>query len=436
MRSNRQFTEAGAPDDFVAAVWRLALEPGETAFKLDHDRAGLMTASLARGVADALHALLRAAAAQDATRSLPTPKGRMQTALLNSFACPPNLAARHAPDEDKVRRVLRSVVHQEFDFEQQNSTNLTHALGICRSALASGDAAEAELLWGDLCEIARQLCPNEGVLTRAGLLDRLRKKFSLRALPNHEPDWLRLHDATQRKFAAIRDVIGDTLRLPRDVELRELAGDNARWIALHGESGVGKTVVAKWWGQSQPTGVRVWWLSAEALDAVSFSAFEQSLGLRNQLADLLATTPEAAAWLIVDGLDMAYEPQVFRHLSQLLRLLPDCWRVLLACQTEHWERVQNALQEANLVVGWSLIEVPPPTVPDEALARFTNLQPLLQRPRLRSLITRPKYLDSRLARRFDPASYHGNGWASPTFSPGSGRRKWRRRPTVPRAPRW
>ena len=341
VRSNRQFTEAGAPDDFVAAVWRLALAPGDTNFKIGHDQTGLMTVPLAGKVSDALHAVLRAATAQDAPRSLPTPKGKIQTALLKSFACPAELAGAHAPDADELRQVLRSTVHQEFDFERQNSASLKHALAVCRSALVSGDAGDANLLWGDLCEFARDLCPNEGVLTRVGLLDRLRSKFALRGLPNHEPDWRRLHGLTQSELDAIRDVIGDDLRLPRDAEIRKLAADNARRIVLHGETGVGKTVITKWWAQYQPAGVRLWWLNAEALGAVNFSAFEQSLGLRNSLTDLLAATPDAAAWLIVDGLDAVFEERVFRNLSQLLRALAACWRVLLPCQTEHWERVQN-----------------------------------------------------------------------------------------------
>jgi hypothetical protein len=59
IRSNRQITASGVPAHFVTAVWRLALEPGETGFRLEHDPAGLMTAPLAVGVADAMHALLR-----------------------------------------------------------------------------------------------------------------------------------------------------------------------------------------------------------------------------------------------------------------------------------------------------------------------------------------------------------------------------------------
>ena len=68
IRSNRQITASGVPGDFATAVWQLALEPGETGFRLEHDLAGLMTAPLAGGVADAMHALLRAASAQDTAR--------------------------------------------------------------------------------------------------------------------------------------------------------------------------------------------------------------------------------------------------------------------------------------------------------------------------------------------------------------------------------
>ena len=326
-------------------------------------------------------------------------------ALLKSFACPADLTTRHSPSADTLRLVLRSVVHSEFDFERQNSTSLKDALRLCRSALASGDAREAELLWAYLCELAAQLCPNEGSLTRVGLVDRLRAHFSLRALPHYEPDWSRLREATRTELASIRDTVGESLRLPRDSELAKLAGLGGRFVALHGEPGVGKTVVAKWWFEGLPASVRFWWLNAGALDTSSFAEFVQALGLRNNLPDLLGATPDAQAWLVVDGLDAAYHPRVFRNLSHLFLSLPECWHVLLTCQTEHWERIRSALEQANAVANWSLIEVSIPAISDDVLGRFKNLQPLVQRPRLRSLITRPRYLDS-LARRFEPSSFN------------------------------
>lgn len=403
IRSNRQITASGMPNDFVLAVWRLSLEPGDTGFRLEHDLAGLVTAPLAAGVEDALHTLLRAAAAQDVDRSVATPKGKIQSALLKSFECPQELAARHSPPSNALRSVLRSVIHKDFDFERQNSASRKHAINLCRSALVSGEVVEAELLWKTLFELAAQLLPNEGSLTRAGLLDRLRGSFALRALLQHLRDWETLRSLTSEELATIRDTIGDKLRLPRKGELAELAEPSLRFAVLHGDPGVGKTVVAKWWIEKQPRDARVWWLNAAALDAPTFAAFTSTLGLQHPLPELLGATPDALAWLVIDGLDASYDPRVFRHLAQLLHSLPQCWRVLLTCQTEHWDRIRNSLQKANVNSEWFLIEVSTPTIPDAQLAEFKNLEPLLQRPRLRSLITRPRYLDS-LILHFQPGS--------------------------------
>ncbi len=403
IRSNRQITAAGMPDDFVRAIWRLSLEPGETGFQLERDLAGLVTTPLGADVDYALHALLRAAAAQDVGRSVSTPKGKIQSALLKSFECPHDLAARHRPPPDAFRRVLRSVIHKDFDFERQNSASRAHAINLCRMALVSGEAAEAELLWKALFELAAQLLPNEGSLTRAGLLDRLRGTVALRALPHHARDWERLRSLTSEELATIRDTIGDKLQLPRGRELAELAEPSVRFAVVHGEPGVGKTVVAKWWLEKQPHNARVWWLNAAALDAPTFAAFTSTLGLQHPLLDLLGATPDALAWLVIDGVDASYDLRVFRHLAQLLHSLPQCWRVLLTCQTEHWDRIRNALQKANVTSEWFLIEVSTPTIPDAQLAEFKNLEPLLQRPRLRPLITRPRYLDS-LVLHFQPGS--------------------------------
>jgi hypothetical protein len=404
VRSNKQITRSGMPDDFVLAAWRLSLEPGATGFRLEHDLAGLITARLASGVEDALHTLLRAAAAQDVDRSVPTAKGKIQTALLESFECPEELAARYKPPKETLRRVLRSVVHKDFDFERQNSVSLKQGINLCRSALISGEAVQAELLWSELCGIATRLSPNEGSLTRAGLLDRLRGTFALRASPHFEPDWERLRNLTSEELATIRDAIGDEVRLPRERELTELSTPDVRFVALHGEPGVGKTVVAKWWAEKQMNTARVWWLNAGALDVVSFTAFAGTFGLQNSLADLLASTPDARAWLVVDGLDASYDSRVFRHFAQLLHALPQCWRVLVTCQTEHWERIRDLLEKANATVDWILFEVFTPAILEGVLAQFKNLEPLLRRPRLRPLITRPRYLDS-LTRHFNPRNF-------------------------------
>ena len=408
VRSNRQITSSGMPEDFVLAVWRLSLEPGATEFQVEHDLAGLITARLASSVEDALHTLLRAAEAQDVDRSIPTPKGKIQSSLLESFECPKDLAARHSPPPDTLRSVLRSVVHKDFDFERQNSASRKDAINLCRSALVTGEMAEANLLWGELCGIAVQLAPNEGSLTHGGLLDRLRGKFVLSTLPHHARDWEQLDRLTRNDLETIRDTIGDELRLPRDRELRELAEPSVRFVVLHGEPGVGKTVVAKWWIEKQEGSIRAWWLNATALDAPTFAAFASTLGLQHPLPDLLGATPDKLACLVIDGLDASYDWRVFRHLTQLLHSLPQCWRVLLTCQTEHWDRIRNSLQTANDTTQWFLIEVSTPTIPDTQLAEFKNLEPLLQRPRLRSLITRPRYLDS-LVRHFQPGTLE-NDW--------------------------
>ena len=179
-----------------------------------------------------------------------------------------------------------------------------------------------------------------------------------------------MRNLTGEELATIRDAIGDEVRLPRERELTELSTPGVRFVTLHGEPGVGKTVVAKWWAEKQMNTARVWWLNAGALDVVSFTAFAGTFGLQNPLADLLASTPDALAWLVVDGLDASYDSRVFRHLAQLLHALPQCWRVLLTCQTEHWERIRDLLEKANAPADWVSIEVFTPAISEDVLAQL------------------------------------------------------------------
>lgn len=404
VRSNRQFTQQGAPQEFVDGLWRQALVPDESGFRLERDKMGFITSPLAGRVSDALHAVLRAAGAQDELRTVPTPRGRIQTAILESFKCPATLAIGREVNLDTFRQVLRSVVHKEFDFEQQNSSSLTDSIAMCRAALAGGDAAEAGNLWEILYELASAMAPNEGAITRSSLFERLRGRFDLRALPHHEPDWRRLERLSGQEISSIRDRVGNDLILQREAELGTLTATDSRLMVLHGESGVGKTVVAKWWAESQTTAVRVWWLSADTLDDRDMVGFQQSLGLRNPLSDLLAAAPNQSGCLIFDGIDKIYKPRAFRALVQLLKWLPPSWRVLLVCQSSHWERVRHAMRTENFEAQWTPIEIGPPVISEDTWNGFSNLRPLVKRTDLRSLISRPKYLDSLLL-RFDPVTY-------------------------------
>lgn len=415
VKSNAQFTATSAPSDFVAAGWEQWLHIGSTVFDAALDFLGLVTAPLSGAAAHSVSGLTEKARANDPSlfpSRLTTPNWASadERELFASFACPASLG-QTTTDVDTAR-LLQRLRFIQRDFGAVASESQNRAFELCRRAVRSQSAADAQTLWSILREIASELRPQAGSLTLFELVDRLRARIALADYPDHGGDWATLDARSTREAGLVRASIADRVRLPRDEQvagvIQSIAGDVQ--VALLGASGVGKSALAKAaFEQRVSSGERTLWVDASSLDrAADFGAFEASLQLRHPLAKLLARETSREPVVILDGIDQLYADHSFRTVASLLRAASGGpqgarWRILAVCQSQEWPRVLEGLQRAGApTTRWRIHEA--------AALRPADLQPvrdavptlgrLLLQPQVGSLLTNLKLLDL-VVRRLD-----------------------------------
>lgn len=415
VKSNVQFTARSAPSDFVAAAWEQWLHIGSTAFDAALDFMGLMTAPLSGAAASSVSGLSEKARVNDPSlfpARLATPNWATddERSLFASFACPAALG-RATTDVDTAR-MLQRLRFLQRDFGAVASESRNGALELCRRAVRSHTAVDAQPLWDVLREVASELRPRAGSLTLSGLIDRLRTRALLAEYPDHVGDWATLDARSAREVALVRDSIAGRIRLPREVQVTEVIDSLTAdvQVALLGSSGVGKSALARAaLERRRANGQRTLWVDASALDrAADFGAFETSLQLRHPLAELLGQDTGRDPLVIIDGLDRLYSDHAFRNVASLLRVVSGerpttQWRILAVCQSQEWPRALDALERAGApATRWSTREARAPQPVDLRPVReaVPALGRLLLQPRVGTLLTNLKLLDL-VVRRLD-----------------------------------
>lgn len=407
VKSNEQFTATSAPSDFVAAAWEQWLHIGSAAFDASRDFLGLVTRPLSGAAARSVSGLSDKVCVNDAAlfpARLATPNwaNEDERALFASFACPSGLG--RVTTEVDTARFLQRLRFVQRDFGAVASESHNTAVELCRRAVRSHTAADAEGLWGALREEAAELRPRAGSLTLSELIERLRARVLLADYPDHAGDWATLDARSAREVALVRDSIGG-VHLSRVAQVKAVADalSAESTVTLLGSSGIGKSGLAKSTFEHRRTNVdRTLWIDASSLDrAADFGAFEASLQLRYPLAELLDKVTSREPLLVLDGLDRLYTDHAFRSVASLLRMVsgeaqPPRWRVLAICQSQEWSRVLEALQRAGVAAThWHSHEA--------AALQPSELQPirdavqglgrLLLEPRVGPLLTNLKLLD-------------------------------------------
>jgi len=410
IKSNVQFSEHAAPQDFVTAVWEQYLHKGSAAFNAATDYMGLITTPLPPAIKDDLDNLLAKASTND-TDLLPTryqePSWARESErkLCKSFACPDGLALPDGVREMDIGRLVARLRFLQSDFEATPSLWERDAVVSCRTALVSGNLGDAVALWESLLVLAAEYRPQSGYLTREILLDRLRIRHRFAERPDHRHDWARLAEITHQMMDQVSTTIGQIVTLDRTPEIDKLdmALEDARGVVLLSPSGIGKSAVVKLWATAHKEKyphAQVVWINAESLEQTGFHLFESPLHLTHALADLLSAVACERATLVIDGVDRVYAAAL-ANVATLIRMIDltregGPWRVILTCQTEEWPRVGGRLLQANVPVHeWLLPECLPVQLEDLApvWAAFPSAAGLVLQRRLVPLLPKLKILD-------------------------------------------
>ncbi len=369
----------------------------------------LVTGSLARDVQEAWSSLLFEALQTTPERmvvrlSEPAVDERaqssaLQRALFQSLRCPDELLSYGDADENTTIQLLCRIRLLHLDYEQTPSHDHARAVADCRSILRSGDAAEAEKLWHRLNGIADEKRPAGGSIDLPQLLAELRGEFNLRDHPDYRRDWDVLERSSRDLMTDVRTQIAGLPPLPRVADRSTIQNclDQERACLLVGESGCGKSALAKEIGQAHYP--RVVWIAENTLDYDTAAQFENGMGLSHSLVEVLTALP-VSCLVVFDGIER-YSPRALRLSSRFIQDLvadtgPQHIHILVTAQFEAADRLIRRFVEFGVPPSFhraTAIGRPPRDDVQSLVASIPELQWASLRPELRPLLTNLKILD-------------------------------------------
>lgn len=151
VKSDRQVTESGWPEDFVRDAWEQWLESPSGGFQRDRDHLVLVVGELSRDVASAWNELLREAIETDPSRLVERLltdglASRLKRVLFESLQCPLDLRVSGGTDAVAAAHLLRRLRLVHLDFRRQPSHDLNEAHRLAREVVNSGQPEDASLL--------------------------------------------------------------------------------------------------------------------------------------------------------------------------------------------------------------------------------------------------------------------------------------------------
>ena len=406
IKSYRQLTSRGFPQNFVQAAWEQWLHTESDAFREGRDLLCLCTGELAGSVETAWQDMLRESIRTDpsrmASRLTTSAASQVEKAIFDSLQCPLLLRERGRSDAIATAKLLRHIRVLHFDFQTSPSADEAMAIKLCQESLVSGDAREAERLWMELRSISADRRTAGGSLSLSQLAAQIRRSFRLRAHPDHKADWDRLALLTEESMAIIRTDTAGCLSVLRGDAVAAVQErlETARFLVLTGDSGCGKSALAKRVALSRHRGGLVVWFDRDTFSGGSLLAIEEQLGLRNRLESLMSSSSATQGLLVLDGIDRM-SPAVIRAVGTLLGNLAihtvECpWQVLATSQLGAWEDIGAQVAEAGVPrSALETLEVPDlaPAEIREVLRLFPALWSAALGPDVLSLLGNPKILD-------------------------------------------
>ena len=399
IKSNKQFVSKRVPAEFVEAAWSLLLHNQSDHYEVNSDAMGMITPTQSDALRTALNGLCGKAITQTPEqlhRRIDSPgySSEVERSLYHSLACPSPLKEQYIVSEESTGLLLQHLHFVQVDFDSIESEKEMHAIQECARLLEKYDMDEAMQLWNAICLFAQQVRNHGGGYDRRRLSHALSTRFALRGSPNYVADWNRLHQLMERELGSVRDRIGSNIQIDRQDFVRELLRivDENICTALIGESGSGKSVIAKMLAFSTPT-QHVLWFDAGRFTAGYVEDYEASQKLRHSLEDILAEAQHIGGLIVIDRAERLIEEDSLREIAKLLGIVSSAnaiyakWHILFTSRRESWEQVERQLHRHTTHVERSTV------VPIVEL-QYGDLQPVwIQYPQVKQLALRPHLKD-------------------------------------------
>ena len=401
VKSNKQLTSNGFPEDFNEAIWEQSLHVETDVFNIERDYLALATALVDQSVKTGWDGLLTKAIDADAAafaNRILTPKysNDIERAIFKSLHCPKGVDLNKTSTD--TANLLKRLRHIQFDFSSEPSTDENECISRCNELLRDGGMGEAASLWTHLKDIARRFATSGGDLTRSQLADRLRNKYLLNEFPNYVSDWAKLNNEFRIQTERVREKLAGKLFLSySSVEELKIPQPIS---ALVGKSGSGKTVIAKQIASSIAENFHAIWLSPSILNSNNVSVLFSDLGLQYSLPELVAQSTSSNGVIIVDGFERLDQTGL-ENLATLLRHAKidsdeSAWSFIFTCVIDFWEKTFRTLQREfgkALDVKIKSIEFQFSNHRTEIATNFPDLLAILQRPHLYPIFANLKILD-------------------------------------------
>jgi len=381
---------AGALDQFVRQYKECeTVVPGsEWARPLDptRDRLVLTTRSASSSkiteILPRLLRLLRDRAGQNTLSQVATSAAEREVASATEKNLKRSWKAAYGkhPTPEQLGTLLRLMWVQELDLES-GKRDRKFALDQFRINLLE-DASKASLTFSELFKLCARLRAERSGTDRPSLLTVLSTAgIQLRALPDYRADVIAL-----KKWTAAR-----LLKAPRYTQLLEtkpaLVIERALWspfyqssqthsLVVVGEPGAGKSGLTYRLATTAPSDqCDVVFLPVDLLSVESFSELRNELGIRHDLAEVLANWPGAkSGLLVVDALDAArkYETQT---------VLREVVAEVVNTQNSRW-RVIASVRKYDLRQGteWARLFLGSPPIPGHCDVEFSRVRHVSVKP--------------------------------------------------------
>lgn len=322
VKSDRQVTKTGFPDDLTRLAWEQWLgQAGAVALKGTGNAIGLVVGHLAAGVEEAWNKIclevresrsnlgrVLARLKVPTTEDPGSQSSEVQRALVASLNCPAALAQAGATTNLETLELISQLHLLYLDFRSPSSRQEGLALADCRALLVSGDDADAQRLWAFLLGLAGRKRSNGGTATLPEVLAELRPHFALRVHPDFDADWRSLERHTREAMDLVSNEIYQLGSLARSDEQEKIRTSlrEGKITVLVGSSGVGKSGLAK--NVALEGAAAVCWFSDDALDFASTASMNEHLGLRHPLDAILAAA-SARCTVVFDGVEKVQYPR-------------------------------------------------------------------------------------------------------------------------------
>lgn len=201
-------------------------------------------------------------------------------------------------------------------------------------------------------------------------------------------------------LAKLPSKIGGKLSIERKIIKRVVLSeqDTNNLVLLIGESGAGKSVLAKSLCEDNHKGNTLW-LDNYIFESIDLNDVYKKLNISGLNSDLIRELTNDNYLVVFDGLERISTDSSFALVAQLLSLLfsgNSTLKILLTCQQRHWSRVQ-----ANICKHFKkIIDINPITVGNfeqDELQQITKIYPqfskLFASTKLSTMLERPKIID-------------------------------------------